>query len=166
MNRIISCLFILFISFAAADAQTLKRVYDENADAMAQIDSALVEASTSHRYVICQVGGNWCKWCLRFADFISTDSEISEFIDRNYVYLHINSSSRRGENNNVSAVRRLGNPVRFGLPVIIVLDAHGNILHTQDSSYLEDGEGYDKAKVMRFLKNWTPDAVEGACVRR
>ena len=160
MRFFLSLLFILFVSVSTLSAQNLKKVYDEKADAMAQIDSALVEAAKSHRYVISQVGGNWCKWCLRFADYITQDKEIADFIQSNFVYVHINSSSRRGEQNNVNAIRRLGNPIRFGLPVMVVLDVDGNVLHTQDSSFLEEGEGYNKNKVMRFLRNWTPSSVE------
>ena len=55
----------------------LEKVYDEEADAMAQIDQALEEARESGRFVICQVGGNWCPWCLRFAKFITDDEEIA-----------------------------------------------------------------------------------------
>ncbi len=30
--------------------------------------------------------GNWCPWCLRFADFISKDSDISKVISDNFIY--------------------------------------------------------------------------------
>jgi hypothetical protein len=57
-------------------------------------------------------------------------------------------------------MKRLGNPGRFGYPVFVVLDEKGKVIHTQDSSFLEEGQGYDKAKVIRFFKNWTPSAVK------
>ena len=56
-------------------------------------------------------------------------------------------------------MKRLGNPGRFGYPVFVVLDSKGKVLHYQDSGYLEEGKGYDRAKVIRFFKNWTPEAV-------
>ena len=56
-------------------------------------------------------------------------------------------------------MQRLGNPGRFGYPVFVVLNAKGKVIHTQDSSFLEEGNGYDKKKVVRFFKNWTPSAV-------
>ena len=52
-----------------------------------------------------------------------------------------------------------GNPGRFGYPVFIVLDKSGKVLHIQDSGYLEEGEGYNRDKVVRFFKNWTPKVV-------
>ena len=57
-------------------------------------------------------------------------------------------------------MERLGNPGRFGYPVFVVLDGKGQVLHIQDSSFLEEGNGYDKEKVVRFFKSWTPEAVK------
>jgi hypothetical protein len=99
-----------------------------------------------------------------FADFISKDSEITELIDKNFEYVHVNYNPR--ERNDEAKMKkaeamleRLGNPGRFGFPVFVVLDAKGKVLHIQDSSFLEEGNGYNKAKVMRFFSNWTPEAV-------
>jgi hypothetical protein len=59
-------------------------------------------------------------------------------------------------------LKRLGNPGRFGYPVIVVLDGDGKVMHIQDSSFLEEGKGYNKDKVVRFFKCWTPGAVSGS----
>lgn len=56
-------------------------------------------------------------------------------------------------------LERLNNPERFGFPVLVVLDGKGNVIHTQDSSLLEEGNGYNRDKVIRFFSNWTPEAV-------
>ena len=50
-----------------ANAQTgLKKVYKEDVNPIEQIDQAIVKAKSEGKFVICQVGGNWCPWCLRF----------------------------------------------------------------------------------------------------
>lgn len=157
MKKIFLTLILCFMAGIAAQAQGLKRVYNEEIDPMTQIDEALVKAAGTDRYVVCQVGGNWCKWCLRFADFITTDEEVAKMIDDNYVYIHVNLPERAPE----ALLQRLGHPSRFGYPVMVVLDTKGSVLHIQDSSFLEEGEGYDKKKVLRFFKNWTPAAVAG-----
>lgn len=144
------------IAVTAAYAQGLRKVYDEQRNPVAQLDSALAVAKTEGKNVICQVGGNWCPWCLKFAAFMSSDDEIKSFVDEHYVYIHVNY--RRGMKNpdTMTVMKRLGNPERFGFPVMVVLDGAGNRMHTQDSSFLESGEGYDKKKVMRFFKCWIP----------
>lgn len=157
MKRILS-LCIIGLSSLCVSAQIAK-VYNEKRDPIAQIDSALNVAKETKRHVICQVGGNWCRWCLMFADFITKDNELSQFIKENYVYEHINYT-RLQDPGSKRVAERLKNPGRFGFPVFVVLDSQGNILHYQDSSFLEQGEGYDKDKVLRFLKNWTPNAVK------
>lgn len=136
----------------------LPKVYDEQIDPLQQIDAALLQAQASGRFVICQVGGNWCPWCLRCADYITHDAEISSTIADNFVYIHVNYP-RQGASHELT--ERLHNAGRFGFPVFVVLDEQGSVLHIQDSSFLEDGKNYDAAKVLRFLKGWTPMSVKG-----
>ena len=135
----------------------LPKIYDEKADAMSQIDQALDEARESGRFVICQVGGNWCPWCLRFAKFITEDEEIANVVKENFVYIHVNTSKA---NKNEEALRRLGNPGRFGYPVLVILDDEGRVMHIQNSSYLEEGNSYNHKKVLEFFLNWTRKAIE------
>ena len=140
---------------AVSDTKNIKRVYDETLDPLKQIDEAVAKAKAEGKHVICQVGGNWCKWCLRFADFITKDAEIAQMVDENFVYIHVDYPEKPSD-----ALRnRLGNAGRMGFPALVVLDNDGKILHQQDSSFLESGEGYDKKKVLRFFKNWTPKGL-------
>lgn len=157
MKRHLLSLILMLALMLAANAQTQK-VYDETIDPMTQIDNALAEAQQTGKYVICQVGGNWCPWCLRFADFIKKDTTVAKVIADNFVYIHVNYP-RRGQPTEL--INRLGNPGRFGYPVMVVLNTDGKVIHTQDSSFLESGQGYDPKKVLRFLRNWTPAAVKG-----
>lgn len=147
------------------DAQTaLKKVYDENVNPLEQIDKALVKAKANGKFVVCQVGGNWCIWCLRFADFITNDATISKVINDNFEYIHVNYNPRKSEGGEKAAqaaalMKRLDNCGRFGFPVFVVLDGDGKVLHIQDSSFLEEGKSYSQEKVLRFFQNWTPGAV-------
>jgi uncharacterized protein YyaL (SSP411 family) len=141
----------------AGDENVYEKVYDEKIDAIEQIDQAHERAEATGRKVICQVGGNWCPWCLRFANFITEDKEIAELIEKHYVYIHVNTSK---ENKNKDALLRLGNPGRFGYPVFVILNHDGSVLHIQNSAYLEEGKGYNRKKVLEFLQNWTDEAIE------
>ena len=136
-----------------------KKVYNEQINPLEQIDQALVKARAEGKFVICQVGGNWCPWCLRFADFITSDSTINAVIEQNFVYIHTNYNPRKAGEVGQALMKRLNNAGRFGFPVFVVLDEEGNIIHNQDSSLLEEGKGYNKEKVLRFFLNWTPKAV-------
>ena len=152
-------LFALLLLVAAlpALAQEKKQYYNEEINAMEQIDQAVAQAQQSGKFVICQVGGNWCPWCIRFADFIAADTEIKQLVDDNFVYIHVNYSPK---NKNPEAMERLSKCTRFGFPVLVVLNDKGEVIHLQDSSYLEEDKSYNKEKVTRFFKNWTPAAVK------
>ena len=165
MKKILAIAAVFAALSVALKAQEKVKVYDESVDPMEQIDNALTQAKAEGKFVICQVGGNWCPWCLKFAAFIKADGEISKVIEDNFVYIHVNYNPRNRkatEKEKAAAekmMKRLGNPGRFGYPVFVVLDAKGKVLHIQDSSFLEEGDGYDKDKVLRFFKNWTPAVI-------
>ena len=158
--------FVSFLLAFAVEAQTeLKRVYNEDINPNGQIDQALVKARAEGKFVICQVGGNWCPWCLRFADFITNDTTISKVITDNFEYIHVNYNPRKLESEEKqeqakALMKRLSNCGRFGFPVFVVLDEEGKVMHIQDSSFLEEGQGYNQEKVLRFFKRWTPQAVK------
>ena len=147
------------------NAQTgVKKVYDETINPLEQIDRATAKARADGKFTVCQVGGNWCPWCLRFADFIEKDTAIARVIAEHFVYAHVNYDPRQSKGTAkaeqaAALMRRLNQPARFGFPVFVVLDADGKVLHIQDSSFLEEGQGYDRQKVLRFFQCWTPKAV-------
>lgn len=163
MKRILTIVVLavaLLATVANAQEQTaLKKVYNEEINPLEQIDQAVAQAQAEGKFVICQVGGNWCPWCLRFAEFITTDSTINAVVEENFVYIHVNYHPRKATEWSAAMMKRLNNPERFNFPVFVVLDEQGNVLHIQDSSYLEEGKGYNKEKVLRFFQNWTPKAV-------
>ncbi len=157
---------LLLIAFINAIAQT--KIYDESINPNIQITEAVTKAGANNKFVVAQLGGNWCKWCIRFAKFVEADPEIKKLVDDNYEFIHVNYNPRNPNTTDqaatAAALKRLGNPVRFGFPVLVVLDTEGNVIHTQDSGFLESGEGYDKEKVIRFFESWTPDAVKSATI--
>ncbi len=166
MKRLIT-LGVIFMTMICLNAQTKVKVYDETINPATQITEAVAKASANGKFVVAQLGGNWCKWCIRFAKFVEADPELKKLVEDNYEFIHVNYNPRSTDSNadqaaTEAALKKLGNPVRFGYPVLVVLDNEGNVIHTQDSGFLESGEGYDKEKVKRFFESWTPTAVNSA----
>jgi hypothetical protein len=56
-------------------------------------------------------------------------------------------------------LKQLEYPQRFGFPVFVILNEDGKRLHTQNSGYLEEGKGHDRMKVLTFLQQWSPEAL-------
>lgn len=166
MKRLIT-LSLLLVTIVCANSQSRVKVYDESINPDTQITEALGKAAANGKYVVAQLGGNWCKWCIRFAKFIDADPDLKKLVDDNFEFIHVNYNPRDPEATTdqaatKAALKRLGNPVRFGFPVLVVMDSEGNVIHTQDSGFLESGEGYDKEKVKRFFESWTAEAVNSA----
>ena len=163
MKRIITIIVLavalLAMTVNAQEQTAPKKVYDEEINPMEQIDDAILQARAEAKFVICQVGGNWCPWCLRFAEFITNDSTINSIIEENFVYIHVNYHPRNAGEAGEALMKRLNKAGRFGFPVFVVLDEEGNVLHIQDSVFLEEGKGYNREKTLRFFQNWTPRAV-------
>ena len=130
--------------------------YDPSADALGEIKTAIILAKETNKHVFVKVGGNWCSWCKLYAKFTKADKDIIRAME-DYVFVLANWST---ENKNLDAMAYLGNPQRFGFPVFVIIDGNGNVLHIQDSALLEEGKGYNKKHVMRFLTLWTTDAVD------
>ncbi len=148
------------LTLTASAQSNLKKIYDESIDPVEQIEKAVKQAEKEGKFVISQVGGNWCRWCLMFADFVAKDAELTQLIDENFVFIHSNYNPReRAGEKTLEMLKKLGNPERFGFPVFVVMDQNGKVIHTQDSSFLEEGNGYSRDKVARFFQNWTPKAV-------
>ena len=165
MRKNIVLLIAILFSLSSDAQMAQKKVYNEDMDPIEQIDQAVVKAKSEGKFVICQVGGNWCPWCLRFADFITKDTTITKVINENFEYIHVNYNPRKSQGEEKQAqgkalMKRLDNCGRFGFPVFVVLDEEGKVIHIQDSSFLEEGKSYSQEKVLRFFKNWTPQTVK------
>jgi hypothetical protein len=58
------------------------------------------------------------------------------------------------ESHDAATNERYGKPTQHGLPVLVVLDAEGKQLVTQDTGKLEEGDHHNPRKVLAFLDEW------------
>lgn len=150
-------LFLLLSGLNEISSAQTAKIYNPQADAAAEIRLAVSKANQEGKHVLLQIGGNWCVWCLRFNELVTKNDTLATKIKSDYVVVHVNYSK---ENKNEQVLASLGYPQRFGFPVFVVLNGKGDRLHTQNSSYLESGDGHSPKKVLEFLTNWSPDALD------
>ena len=136
--------------------QSNKDLYDVNANGLEQIEEAKAIAKETNKHILLQIGGNWCKWCRIFNTWSHETPSVDSLLKSDYVVVHVNHSK---ENKNEETLQSIEFLQRFGFPVFVVLDTEGKRLHTQNTAYLEAGEGYDEKKVIEFLKHWNVIAV-------
>lgn len=157
MKKIISISVLCFSIAAFSQDMTKFNAYKPAENAEIEIAKAIQQAKNEGKHVFIQIGGNWCVWCARFDDFVSTDKQIDSLMNSSYIAYHMNYSK---ENKNEKLLTRYGYPQRFGFPVFLILDGDGKLLHIQNSVYLEEGKTYNRNTVIGFLKDWSPKALE------
>lgn len=153
---ILTGLFIIVHTVSLNGQEQQVSLYDQDADAMADLNNAIQMANSSNKHVLIQIGGNWCGWCIKFHKFCKENEEITSIINENYVVLRVNFNQA---NKNLDVLKKLEYPQRFGFPVFVIVDGSGRRLHTQDSALLEKGDSYDEKRVINFFKGWTPAAI-------
>lgn len=159
----LSFLGILSPNFSIAQEQPIlpaqkeragyEKPYNETEDAEIEITKLIKKAQKENKKIIIQAGGNWCIWCLRFHNFITTNQELKKLVEDNFLYYHLNFSPK---NKNEKTFARL-NPEgkKMGYPHFFVLDRNGNLLHTQESDIFEEGQSsYNIEKVKKFFQTW------------
>jgi len=139
-------------AYGADSPATVSRppIYDEKADGSQQIAVALEAAKKENKRVLLQFGANWCIWCHRLHNLCETNSEVSAKLRDAYIVVLIDVN--KGHNKEVDTCYET--PTRFGLPALVVLDAAGKALVTEDSGKLEEGDHHDPKKVLAFLNQW------------
>ncbi len=162
MRAVFPALALLASAFAAAAPEYPARgpdIYDPAADGFALVRAAQDQARAGHQRVLLDFGANWCPWCHALHRLFTTEDRIRRRLASGFVVVMIDVNRRHGPARNAALNERYGNPVRFGLPVLVVLDADGRPLVTQETGSLEMGDGteaHDPAKVLAFLEKWAP----------
>ncbi|WP_419190037.1 thioredoxin family protein [Stieleria marina] len=137
------------VEAAHADFYTVS-TYDESFDPTDDLAKTLVRAANENKRVILQIGGDWCGWCARITDYMSTNETIRSHIDNNFVVMKVTFPGEHAKDF-LSAY-----PKCNAYPHFFVLDENGDFLHSQGTGELEKGKGYDQDVFMAFLTKWTP----------
>lgn len=167
LSRItILLLFALILIPVIGKSQAeVKQPYNEQQEVRSDLNAAIQRASMENKHILMQLGGNWCPWCLRFHALVEGTSRLDSLMKANYVYLLANVPREKSKRD-YKLFEEFGYPNRFGFPVFLILDKSGKRLNTQDSDAFEHPDpgvkGYDTAKVERFLKMWTPAALDAS----
>jgi len=138
-------------------------IYDESADGSKQIAEALATATKEHKRVFLIFGANNCGWCHILHNFFQTDTNAAAVLHHEFVVAMIDvktDTSGKIENWHNGFLLKKYSPIYQGVPFIVILDADGKQLTTEDSGNtgkLEEGDHYSHDKVMTYLKEWAPN---------
>ena len=146
------------LSVAPAFAQQFqpRHIYNENADAHAEIREALATAAREHKRVILDFGGNWCGDC-QVLDIYFHQQPNAALLNADYVLVDIDIGRY---DHNLDIANRYDVPLKRGVPALAVLDSHGRLLYSQKNGEFEAMRHMDPASVTSFLQQWKPGGAE------
>ena len=130
---------------------TRPAIYDPAMDGEKQVAAALVQAKKEDKRVLIQFGANWCIWCHRLHGLFKSDEGVAAELKRDYVLILVDVD----KTHNHAMVEKY-KAEKLGLPSLVVLDADGKHVKTQNTDALEEGDHHSPVKVMAFLKEFAP----------
>lgn len=124
-------------------------VYDEKADAKAEIAKALARAKKDNKRVLVQWGANWCGWCVKLDGTMKKDAKLNRKMLYEYELVKVDVGQF---DKNAELFGGYGAKLKdSGIPYLTVLDADGKVVTNQETGTLESGDKHDPAKVLEFL---------------
>jgi hypothetical protein len=125
--------------------------YDKARNPAHDLAMTVKRAKSEKKHILVQVGGDWCGWCHLMSGFMEQNERVREKIGRHYLVMKVTYD---GEQKNEAFLSRY--PPIAGYPHLFVLDSEGNLLHSQDTADLEEGQGYNEKIYLAFLDKWKP----------
>ena len=131
-----------------------RRVFDPARDAQADLYRAEEQATTEHKNILVDVGGNWCPSCIALDQTLRNDSSLHALLQSEYVVLHVNWSS---DNRNQRVLSQYPKP--HGYPALYVLRPNGGLVKAENTDELsgspEQGTAYSHDAITAFLKRYS-----------
>lgn len=121
--------------------------YDEAADASADIAVALNRAAADQKKVLLNFGANWCEDC-RALSATMGKAPLAELIAERYVIVKVDVGNW---NKNLDVVNAWGDPIRNGIPSIVVVATDGSILYTTKAGELANARRMGSTALIQFF---------------
>ena len=135
---------LLSVSAFAADAP----VYDESADAQAQVSQALAKAKADNKQVMIVFGANWCGDC-KMLDGEFKKPALKALLDASYVVVKVDVNRF---NKNLDVVKPYGDVIKKGIPSIVIATPANQLVYATNGGELADARKMGEAGVAEFFK--------------
>jgi len=132
--------------------------YDEQADAASDLRHALAAARRDHKQVLVVFGANWCPDCRALDQALHGSSRklINERFD--VVKIDVGNFDKH-----LDLANRYDNPIKMGIPAVVVLDAQNRILYSTKGGELANARRMGENGIYDFLsRNVAKSSAAGA----
>jgi len=133
-----------------------KDIYNESADARAEIKEALEKATAEHKRVIVVFGANWCYDC-HVLDKAFHRPDLAPILAANYEVVHVDIG--KGDKNQ-DLMTKYEVPMKRGIPGLAVLDSDGKLVYSQKNGEFENARALAPENFRAFLSKWKPGGAQ------
>ena len=142
---LISALLFSFNGWAITDYKP----YDESAIAGEEIIKALEKAKLNNKYILLQMGGNWCPDCRTLGEYFSRP-DIKKWLDERVILVSVDV----GEwDRNLDIVEEYGNPISEGVPALVLLNPDNEVMFATLAGELASARNMSKNDLVEWLKS-------------
>jgi len=142
----------LILAAAACLATAAAPMYDEAADAKAEIRAALADAQRANVPVLIVFGANWCGDC-KVLDMAFKSGASAPLIARNYRVVKVNVGRF---DRNVDIAQAYGVPLKKGIPAVVVLSQQGQVIYATRAGELADAQEMGDRGIYEFFAKVAP----------
>jgi thioredoxin-related protein len=122
--------------------------YNPKSNPNIELEKALKVAKQKNKNILLVVGGNWCRWCGTFDNFLDDHPKVAKKFYNSFevvrVYFGKNMTKETKE-----FLMQL--PPIKGTPHFYILNSNAKLLKSVDTSFLERGYGYNRKKVIKWI---------------
>jgi thioredoxin 1 len=120
--------------------------YDEKADARADVQHAIATAKADHKDILLVFGANWCPDCRELDKALHGSSEA--LVSGRFEVVKIDVGNF---NKNLDIASRYGNPIKSGIPAVVVLTPDDHIVYSTKGGELANARKMGETGIYDFL---------------
>ena len=136
----------------ALTCQAADPMYNESADAKAEIKLALAQAATLGVPVLVIFGANWCGDC-KILDMAIKQGSSASLVAKEFKVVKVNVGRF---DRNVEIAESYGVPLKKGIPAVVVLSPENQVLYLTRAGELADARNMGETGIYAFFRNVTP----------
>lgn len=149
--KLLLALSLLMFTIAG---QAAEPVYNENADARAEVQQAIAQATEAHQAVLVVFGANWCPDC-RVLDAAFKQGPAAPLIAREFKVVKVNVGRY---DRNLDLAQGYGIDLKKGIPTVAILSGKGDVIYTTRESQLADARHLGDDGILKFFEKVTAEA--------
>jgi thioredoxin 1 len=145
MRRMLGSIVAVALAFGAAAAEP---PYNESANATADVQSALAAARADRNDVLLVFGANWCPDCRELDKAINGSSHA--LISGHFQVVKVDVGRF---DKNLELANQYGNPIKMGIPAVVVLTADNKIVYSSKGGELANARKLGDTGIYDFLSS-------------